>query len=64
MCGSDQCLIDLIAMPLALMPLYDMGVFVIFVKRLPQVGVMLPVRVVGIWLMNRYLGKTMKKYIS
>ncbi len=56
--------VDLIGMPLALMPLYNKGIFVIFVERLPQVGVMLPVRVAGIWLMDRYLGKTMKKYIS
>lgn len=56
--------VDLIGMPLALSALMGKGVWAMFVSRLPQVGVMFPVRTVGIWVMNKYLGKHMRKYMD
>lgn len=54
--------VDLVCMPLALYPLYNKGVIAILMSRITQVAVMLPVRTLSIWLMNKYLGKYMKKY--
>lgn len=56
--------VDLAAMPLALSALMGKGAAAILVSRLFQVGVMFPVRVVAIWLMDRYLGRYMEKYLT
>ena len=55
-------IVDLIAMPLSLYVLMNRGVLAIAAERLIQVGVMFPVRVISIWLMNRYLGKYILRY--
>ncbi len=54
--------VDLVAMPLALVPIYHNGVWAVLADRLVQAAVMLPVRVVTIWLMQRYLGSQIEKY--
>lgn len=54
--------VDLVAMPLSLVPLYGNGIWAVMTDRLIQAAIMLPVRVVTIWLMQRYLGKQIAKY--
>ncbi len=54
--------VDLLLMPLALAPIMGKGAWALLISRLPQAGIMFPVRTLGIWLMNRYLGKYMAKY--
>lgn len=54
--------VDLAAMPLALAALMRKGAWVIFAERLTQAAVMFPVRAVGVWLMDRYLGRYMDRY--
>ena len=55
-------LVDLVAMPVALSFLYGKGVWAIIGSRLIQTAVMFPLRVAGIWLMNKYLGKYLVRY--
>ncbi len=55
--------VDLVAMPLSLSALMGKGAWAMAISRIPQVAVMFPVRTAGIWLMNKYLGKYMSKYV-
>ena len=54
--------VDLIAMPISLYFLMGNSIWAVAVSRIVQVCVMFPVRVVGIWLMNRYLGRYILRY--
>lgn len=60
--AAISAVVDLLLMPLALAPIMGKGVWALFISRLPQAGIMFPVRALAIWLMNRYLGKYMVKY--
>lgn len=54
--------VDMVCMPFALYPLYGKGILAIMLSRIPQVGIMLPVRTFAVYLMGKHLGKYIKKY--
>ena len=58
-------LIDLIAMPFALLPLYPgKGLFVIMYQRLLMSAINIPTRIISIVLVYKYLGTYIEKHLN